>query len=95
MLLDRVCDPELSDMNTRIRGVSMCQHWIQYYWDNDFYEQDAMLDIMDSFVEGVEGLNLPSSDLKIVKKIKKTYEDRVCTYFVCRCTYFGYSLSIE
>ena len=37
-----------------------------------------MLDIMDSFVDGVEKLNLPSTDLKIVKKIKKTYEDRVC-----------------
>ena len=37
-----------------------------------------MLDIMDSFVDGVDKLNLPSTDLKIVKKIKKTYEDRVC-----------------
>ena len=78
VLLDRVSDPDLSEIQIRIRGVSMCQHWIQNYWNNDFVEQEEMLNIMDKFVDGMDDLDLPAATIRILGRIKKTYEDRVC-----------------
>ena len=77
VLLDRVSDPGLSDLNTRIRGVNMCHHWMQNYWKNDFQDRDTMLDIMEHFVDGLDQLQLPPTCLSVLSRIKKTYEDQV------------------
>ena len=37
-----------------------------------------MLNIMDKFVDGMDELDLPAATIRILGRIKKTYEDRVC-----------------
>lgn len=43
ILLDRVNDKNITDINIRIRGINMIETWMQRHWKSDFQENDEMV----------------------------------------------------
>eukprot|EP00484_Ammonia_sp_Unknown_P018104 CAMPEP_0197028260 /NCGR_PEP_ID=MMETSP1384-20130603/7984_1 /TAXON_ID=29189 /ORGANISM="Ammonia sp." /LENGTH=649 /DNA_ID=CAMNT_0042457231 /DNA_START=84 /DNA_END=2033 /DNA_ORIENTATION=+ len=76
ILLDRISDVHLGDMNARIRGVKMVESWIQKYFDVDFQRNEVMLDKIQTFLEQLENnkfVDLSDADFKLLMRIKSAF----------------------
>eukprot|EP00486_Rosalina_sp_Unknown_P003686 CAMPEP_0201575574 /NCGR_PEP_ID=MMETSP0190_2-20130828/20861_1 /ASSEMBLY_ACC=CAM_ASM_000263 /TAXON_ID=37353 /ORGANISM="Rosalina sp." /LENGTH=274 /DNA_ID=CAMNT_0048005381 /DNA_START=628 /DNA_END=1449 /DNA_ORIENTATION=+ len=87
ILLDRLCDKELVDVNARIRGVKMCESWIRNYWDADFQTHEKMKDIVYEFIDDLSDssansktAHLTDSDIKLLSRIKNTFNQKANSY---------------
>ena len=87
ILLDRLCDKNMNDVNARIRGVKMCESWIRNYWESDFYSNESMMDIMDQFIDDLSDsskesrtYHLTDSDIKLLTRIKTTFNQKSNSY---------------
>ena len=83
ILLDKICDKEVTDFNIRIRAVRMCQQWMREYWQSDFHGNDAMLDILCTFIDDFADpssnskmCHLADVDVKLLTRIKETFNQK-------------------
>eukprot|EP00485_Elphidium_margaritaceum_P004083 CAMPEP_0202689252 /NCGR_PEP_ID=MMETSP1385-20130828/4554_1 /ASSEMBLY_ACC=CAM_ASM_000861 /TAXON_ID=933848 /ORGANISM="Elphidium margaritaceum" /LENGTH=654 /DNA_ID=CAMNT_0049344363 /DNA_START=23 /DNA_END=1987 /DNA_ORIENTATION=- len=83
-----VTDDCLADSNTRIRGIQMLESWIKQYFESDFYPHSQVMDAMYAFIDNLEDADssdsqyhrLTSNDIKLLLRVKSTFEQRAKAY---------------
>eukprot|EP01083_Nonionella_stella_P218477 783434_1 len=76
-LLNQLSDKNLVEKQVRIRGVNMAERWIKKYWETDFEYNKTMEDIMYGFIDNLADLDLPDSDIRLLERVRKLFEDKL------------------